>query len=79
MTRCANARRGPGAAVISWEKQTVAEDSPQRATRQDPPPREEFGAYLPTDKLVWFEVRVPSWMLRRLVEHFRRVPVRGAR
>jgi hypothetical protein len=44
-------------------------DKSQPIERHDP---------LCDDKVALFEVRVPTWMLLRLAEHFRRPPVRGA-
>jgi hypothetical protein len=55
----------------------AAVSSPPLPHRQ-PPPLEVHDP-IATDKLIWFEVRVPTWLLRRLAEHFRRGPVREAR
>jgi hypothetical protein len=69
---------GPGATATSFANNGDGTDTPPRSRRQIPPPREHHDP-IADDKLVWFELRVPTWMLRRPVEHFRRGPVREAR
>jgi hypothetical protein len=67
-----------GAADRDLAEIDAAFHSPESSSRQDPQPIERHEP-LADDKLALFEVRVPSWMLRRLVEHFRRPPLREAR
>jgi hypothetical protein len=75
----ANARAADPGGAVAFDNNGGKTHSPARLSRQTLPPLERYEPYLPDDKLALFEVRVPAWLLRRLVEHFRRAPVREVR